>query len=121
MKNIKNYLKTILISFVFILLGLLLISALYYFDIINSSISSYLRIIYILFVIFITNSKLGKTNNKSGYLEGTKIGLIYIFIFFIISCLFFKSSIRPRLIIYYIIIIFTSILSNEYSKKKIKN
>lgn len=112
MKKIKTYLKYLGISLIFLLLGLLLISTLYYFDIIGPKTTTYFRLIYLLLVIFITSYKLGKQTEKNGYLTGIKFGLLYILAFALISLVFFVGKIHLRIIIYYLIILFTSILGS---------
>lgn len=120
MKNFKPYLKYIEFSTIFLLISNLLISTLYYFNILGNSITSILRMISVLLCIFISSYKLGKEKDKKGYLEGIKFGLIIISIFLIVSLIFFKDSIRPRLFIYDLILISISILGSMIgiSKKK---
>lgn len=112
MKNIKTYLKYLFISIIFLLIGLLFISTLYYFDILGSKFTTYFRMIYLLLVIFITSYKLGKITEKNGYLTGIKIGLLYILVFVLIGVLIFSPKIHLRVIIYYLIILFTAILGS---------
>ena len=69
MKNIKTYLKYLGISLISILIGLLVISTLYYFDILSNNIVSYIRVIYMMLVIFIISFILGKNTDKNGYLS----------------------------------------------------
>lgn len=112
MKNIKKILKELGLSLVFLLIGLLFISTLYYFDIISPKVTNYFRLIYLLLVIFITSYRLGKNTEKNGYLTGIKIGLLYILVFALIGLIFFVLDIHLRIIIYYIIILFTAILGS---------
>ena len=112
MKYIKNYLKYLSFSLVSILLGLLLISTLYYFDIISSNAVSYIRIFYIMLTIFISSFILGKNTDKNGYLAGTKFGIMHIVLFLLMGLLFFKDGIQLKIILYYSILIFTSILGS---------
>lgn len=112
MKNIKLYLKYLGFSFIILLLGLLLISTLYYFDIISSTFTTYFRFIYFLLVIFITSYKLGKITEKNGYLTGIKIGLLYILVFALLGVIVFSPKIHLRVLIYYLIIILTAILGS---------
>ena len=91
MLNLKNILKYLAISLISILISLLLITTLYYYDILGSSIVNYLRLFMILFILFITSYKLGKKTEKNGYLEGGKFGLLNILVFLGISLLFFSA------------------------------
>lgn len=112
MKNIKTYLKYLLISIIFLLVGLLLISTLYYFDIIGSNFATYSRIIYLLLIVFITSYILGKQTDKNGYLTGIKIGLLYILVFALVGIVLFTPKVHLRVVIYYIIILLTAILGS---------
>lgn len=120
MLNLKNILKYLAISLISILIGLLLITTLYYYDILGSSFVNYLRLFMILFILFITSYKLGKKTEKNGYLEGGKFGLLNILVFFGISLLFFREDFKLRLIIYYIILLFTTILGSMIGINKTK-
>ena len=121
MKNIKTYLKYLGISLLIMLLGLLLISTLYYFDIISSNVVSYIRIIYMMLVMFIASYILGKHTDKNGYLAGIKFGLMNIFLFLILGLLFFKDGLQLRLILYDFILLFTSVLGSMIGINKKKN
>ena len=112
MKNIKTYLKYLVISLISILVGLLIISTLYYFDILSNNIVSYIRVIYMMLVIFIISFILGKNTDKNGYLAGIKFGLMNIITFLIFGLLFFKNGLQLRLILYDFILLFISILGS---------
>lgn len=112
MKNIKTYLKYLGISFISILIGLLVISTLYYFDILSNNIVSYIRVIYMMLVIFIISFILGKNTDKNGYLAGIKFGLMNIISFLIFGLIFFRDGLQLRLILYDFILLFISILGS---------
>lgn len=112
MKNIKTYLNYLGISLISILVGLLVISTLYYFDILGNNIVSYIRVIYMMLVIFIISFILGKNTDKNGYLAGIKFGLMNIISFLIFGLLFFRDGLQLRLILYDFILLFISILGS---------
>ena len=87
MTYIKKYGKRLLFTTISILLSLLAITLLYYFNIIGQNTNKVLKIIAILVNIFISSFILGKNTLKKGYLEGIKLALIIIPIFIIISLL----------------------------------
>lgn len=60
MKDLKTYIKNLAISLIFIFLSLLLLSTLYYFNILSSNLVSYLRPLVILVNIFIGSYIIGK-------------------------------------------------------------
>ena len=112
MKNLKTTLKYGVISILTIFVLLFLVGTLYYFDIISSGTVNYLRLFIILSVLFGTSFVLGKNTKKNGYLEGMKFGIFDILIFLIISVIFFRSDFKLRIILYYIILLITSVLGS---------
>lgn len=112
MKNLKTTLKYGVISILTIFVLLFLVGTLYYFDIISSGTVNYLRLFIILSVLFGTSFILGKNTKKNGYLEGMKFGIFDILIFLIISVIFFRSDFKLRIILYYIILLITSVLGS---------
>lgn len=109
-----NYLKKFLNSFLYLisifLISIFIITTLYYFGIISYSTSNILKLITFILSIFISGFINGKKSNKNGWLEGIKLGLVYVFIIFIINLLLNNFSIK--IIIYYFIIFITCILSS---------
>lgn len=112
MKRIKTYLKYVGFTLLSILLSILLISTLYYFNIIGSGLVNYLRPLIIFINIFISSYILGKHSEKNGYLEGLKLGGLLIIIFFIISIVFFRNYFRLRLIFFDFILLFISVFGS---------
>ncbi len=120
MKNIKIYLKYLGFSLIFLLIGLLFISTLYYFNFFSTNTISYIRIIYLLIIIFIMSYILGKNTNKNGYLAGMKFGFLHIILFLVLGLLLFKKDLQLRIILYDFIILFTSILGSMIGINKQK-
>ena len=119
MTYIKKYGNRLLFTTISILLSLLAITLLYYFNIIGQNTNKVLKIIAILINIFISSFILGKNTIKKGYLEGIKLALIIIPIFIIISLLT-SSKIEIKAILYYMIILITSILGSMIGINKRK-
>lgn len=111
MTYIKTYGLRIIYIFIFIILFLLLTTTLYYFNIINNQTYKILKIIICLLSIFINSYILGKKTLKKGYLEGLKLSLIIIPILFIITVIS-KKALKFRIILYYLIILITSIFGS---------
>ncbi len=112
MKRIKTYLKYLGFTILSILICLLLISTLYYFNILGSGLVKFLRPLVIFINIFISSYILGKHTEKNGYLEGLKLGSMIILTFFIISLILFRNYFQLKLIFYYFIILFISIFGS---------
>ena len=108
---IKKYLYSYLYTFSIILITFILITTLNYFNIINTNTTNTLKIISIIISIFIGAFLIGKKSLKKGYLEGIKYSLIFIIFILILNLLFIKYF-NLNLIIYYLIIIITSIFAS---------
>lgn len=119
MTYLKLYGKRLLYTILSIFISLLILTLLYYFDYIGDGLYNILKIITLLFNIFISNYILGKKANNKGFLEGIKFGSIIIVLLFLITLLT-SSPIRLRLILYYLIIMITAIFGGivGISKKK---
>ena len=111
MTYIKTYGLRIIYIFIFIILSLILTTTLYYFNIINNQTYKILKIIICLLSVFINSYILGKNTLKKGYLEGLKLSLIIIPILFIITIIS-KKTLKFRIILYYLIILITSIFGS---------
>ena len=111
MLYIIKYGKRILWMILSILLCLIIINALYYFNFISTNIYKTLEILIFLINIFISTFILGKSSSKKGYLEGIKYSLIIISIFIVLTLLI-NEPIKLKILIYYLIIIITSILGS---------
>lgn len=107
MSYLKKYGLRLIYTIISILLSLFLITTLYYFNIINGTTYSILKIVIILLNIFISSFILGKKATSKGFLEGIKLSVIIIPIFIILALLT-NEVLKLRVIIYYIIILITS-------------
>lgn len=112
MKKLESLLKNVIISLLFIFLFLLLISTLYYFNILSGNVVKYLRPLIILLSIFIGSYAVGKKADKNGYLEGLKYGGLILLSFLLIALFFFKDFFQIRFILYDIILLITSIFGS---------
>lgn len=120
MTYLKKYGLRVLYTFLIIIISLLLINTLYYFNIINNSVYKVLKIIPIIISIFINAYILGKNAEQKGYLEGLKLSIIIILVFFILT-LITKQPIKLKVILYYLIISITSILGSMIGINKKKD
>lgn len=115
--------KKYLISFG-IFVGLILITALfinifYYYNLINTTVYKIIIIITISIITFISSYLLGKKTKEKGYLEGIKFSLIIIALMFILSIIFKNLSLNT--IIYYLIIVLSSITGSSIGINKKKD
>jgi len=110
-----NYLKKIGIGFGYIiaisLISVLLLTILNYFSIIGSKMVVFLEIVIAFISMFIGGFIVGKRSNQKGWLEGLKFGGIFL-VFIVILNLILKNDIEIKNIIYYIIILFSTIFGS---------
>lgn len=115
---VKSLAKSILYFIIMIITSTILITILNYFNIVNNNVINILKFIFPIVATIVSSFILGKNSKEKGYLEGLKLGAIITIVFFILNLLIDKFNIRT--IIYYIIIIFTSILSSMVGINKRK-
>ncbi len=115
----KNWILSLSYFFGIFFILTFLTTILNYFNLINNNVIKILKLIIPIISIFIASYKLGNNSKQKGYLEGIKIGITIISIFIIAIILLDKISIKSLL--YYIILLLTSILSSTLgiNRKKI--
>lgn len=110
-----KYLKKILISFLITILSLLLLLFLVtifnYFDLFNYKVTNVLIIIVPILALIFGGLYMGKNTIKRGYLEGLKLGLIFIFILVIVN-LILRETINLKDIIFYLVLLASSIFGS---------
>ena len=107
MNKYLKYLKSLLFIFIPFTIFNFIISILYYFNTINSTINNWLVFISIILSMLIGGIYIGNKVNKKGYLEGIKIGLSISILFFLISYLGFNSF-KLKYLIYYLILLLST-------------
>ena len=95
-----------------------LLSLLYYWNVIDFSLFSIFKLLTIIISFLFFGFILGKETSKKGYLQGVKYSGLWIFFLFIITLIIHKFQLKS--IIFYIIILFCSILGSilGINKKK---
>lgn len=108
-----NYLKKIGISLLISIVSfiiLLLINALFiYLGTFKGNIVTITNILIPILSIFIGSFIFGTKIKKNGWLEGLKLGLLYILLYTIINLIIYKYF-TIKIIFYFIILLITSIL-----------
>lgn len=118
MTYLKKYGLRIGYTFLGIIGTLVILTTLYYFDLVGTKFFNFLELTSVGINIFINSFILGKSSNKKGYIEGIKYGGIIVLILLLPTLIFSKFKIR--VLIYYTIIMITSILGSMIgiSKKR---
>lgn len=118
--NYIKYLKTLIYILVPILILNTIISLLYYFNIIGNGSINYLKLFIIAISMLIGGIYIGSKASKKGWLEGLKIGLEVIIILFIMSYLAFDQGMNVKTVIYYFILLTSSMLGSMIGINKRK-
>ena len=119
MTYIKKYGLRLIYTIILIIILIGILTIFYYYDLINTNTYDVLKLILLLISIFLNSFILGKNVKEKGYLEGIKFGLIIIILLLIPTII--MKQLKIKLIIYYSMIISTSILGSimGINKKKI--
>ncbi len=119
--SLIKYLKSILIIIISMIIGCLIITALNYFNVIDTSTVKHLKLFSMVLSMIIGGIYLGKHSSNKGYIEGAKIGILEVVILILINIIIFKNSINFENVIYYIIILISAILGSIIGiNKKLK-
>ena len=114
---LKVYLKDIMYVIGTILIGVFILTFFNYFNIISDKVMNILKMILILGTFIFSGFYLSKRSKKRGFLEGIKIGLIISVLYLLITLLGFNSSFEWRNIIYYLILIVSSMTGGIIGKQ----
>ena len=117
---LKKYLKSYIYTFSIIIISTILITIFNYFNILQGSGSNVIKLITNILAMFIGAFILGKNSLKKGYLEGLKYGSMFILFIFLINIIFI-GYLELKLIIYYLILLITSILASMFGINFKKN
>lgn len=120
MLKVLNYLKYLGIFILFVV-GIAIITSLINLTGLNSNLLNKLSVIITALSFFIVGAMASKNLNEKGYILGLKLGLLFVLLMIVINLIFFKNSFGVDRFIYYIILVFSSILGGSFGKNlKIK-
>ena len=107
---IFKYLKGLLFFLVPFLVLTLLITILYYFDILNNQIIKYFKIVIVILSCLLGGFIIGRSSNSKGYLNGIKLSSIIIVIFLILNLIL--GGFKWYHLVYYLIILVTTTIGS---------
>ena len=117
MNYLKRLGKVILSTLLSIIILNLILTTLYYFDIINNNIYNIMKMIIVLLSLFFNAFILSQNSPKYGIVEGLKLGTIFLLIMIIIKIIT-NSSFDIKTFIYSLIILLTTSVSSIIGTKK---
>lgn len=103
-----------------LLIGVILITILSYFDIMSTKVVNYTKIIIPILSILLGGIYIGQRSKEKGWLEGIKVGLLFLILFFIFSYLAFQEGMHLRTWLYYLILLISSMLGSMIGINKRK-
>lgn len=112
---LKNYLKYFGILLLSIIIPIFILTIFNYFEIINNT--EILKLIITLIGVLINSYYLGKNSKSKGYIEGLKFGILFT-IFISLFNLILINKFNLKIIIYYILIIITSMVGSTIGINK---
>lgn len=122
MAYLKNLGKSFLYIISILFISTIVITLLNYFNVLGGKLVSIFKIITALISIFIGGFIMGKNSNQKGWLEGLKLGIVIIFILLLVSFVFLKQNWNIKNIVYYLILLVSSIFGSMVGiSKKIDN
>ncbi len=107
--RIKNYLISLSLSMVLIIILAFFINVLNYFDLLNNNLYKFILVITTIFSISIGSYILGTKTDNKGYLNGLIYGIITVLLFIIISFILGNNLSLSSFVYYLIIVIISSI------------
>lgn len=112
----KKYVMPFLYTIGILLIGTLITSTLYYFNILSDKMYSIFLYLISIIGILMGSIKFSKLLNKKGFINGTIYFLALFILMIVISLIIFKSKISTKSIIYYFILLIFSILGGIIGK-----
>lgn len=112
MKHIKNIGLSLGISLSLILLSTLLTTVFSYFNILSENGVKNTITITAIVSLLVGSFFLGKHSQKKGWLEGAKLGIIFVLIALICNLLFIHTALAFKMFFYYFILLITTIFGS---------
>ena len=120
MNNYLKYLKTLAYILIPILVLNILLASLYYFNILKDGNINYFKLLIVAISMLIGGIYIGTKTSQKGWLEGLKVGTFVIILLFIISYLAFDTGFNLKNMLYYFIMLASSILGSMIGINKRK-
>ena len=112
MKYLKIFSRSLLYISVSILLFTMIITILSYFNIVNDSITTVFKMIIPIISVLSSGIVMGLNSSKKGWLEGLKLGFLICILLFLFSLLGLNNTFKISQLLFYGILIFTSIVGS---------
>ena len=114
---LKIYLKDILYVFLTMIIGIFIFTFFNYFNIFSDKVTNVLKMILVIGTFIFSGFYLSKRSKGRGFLEGLKIGTILSLFLLLVTLLGINSSFEWRNLIYYLILIISSMTGGIIAKQ----
>lgn len=111
MDKIKKYVKPTLTILALVLAYFIFFVVLTYTGVLKLSTASNLNMILLALILFLFGIKLGKNASKKGFLEGLKLGGIFVLVLFLLNLLFYRQF-SLFIFLYYVVMISSSTIGS---------
>ncbi len=109
----KKYLLPASITTAIVLVGTLIISIFYYFNLISDKLNTTFLYLISIIAMFTGAFLLGKQTKEKGYLSGLIYYAVWLIIMIILSLVFIKTSFSVSMLIYFIVLLISSVLGSS--------
>ena len=109
----KKYLLPTAVTTMVVLVGTLIISTFYYFNLISDKLNTIFLYLVSITAMFSGAFLLGKQTKEKGYLSGIIYYFAWLVIMIILSLVFIKASFSVSMLIYFIVLLISSILGSS--------
>ncbi len=109
MKYIKEY-GILLLKFLGFLVGGSIVASVLYYFLVSSKVVRILSIAYLLLVFFVFGFLAGKKTEAKGFMAGLKTGGLFVLVLFLLNIIFTVFQFRVGSLLYYLILLATSVL-----------
>lgn len=120
-----KYLKNIIFSLGLVIIVLLVLSfiltILSYFNIVSDSLTTVFKMLIPIISVLSSGILMGINSTKSGWLEGLKLGILITILLFLFNLLGLNNNFKINQLLFYGILIFTSVVGSMIgiTRKKI--
>ncbi len=112
MKYVKEY-GFSLLKFLGFLLGGSLIMSLFYYFLLPTKITNIVAFLYMVLVFFFFGLSFGKRCENKGFIAGLKIGILLLLLLIFFNVIFYQSSFKFIRVIYYLVLLFSSVIGSS--------
>ena len=114
---LKVYLKDLFYVFLTIIIGIFIFTFFNYFNIFSDKLTNILKLLLVVGTFIFSGFYLSKRSKGRGFVEGLKIGTIISLFFLLITLLGINSSFDWKNLIYYLILIISSMTGGVIGKQ----